>query len=34
VTLFGALAFLLERPLLRMLWAGLRPGRRVVPDGS
>jgi PST family polysaccharide transporter len=34
VTLFGALAFLLERPLLRMLWAGLRPGRRVVPAGS
>ena len=34
VTLFGALAFVLEGPLLRMLWAGLRPGRRVVPDGS
>jgi polysaccharide transporter, PST family len=34
VTLFGALAFVLEWPLLRMLWAGLRPGRRVVPDGS
>jgi O-antigen/teichoic acid export membrane protein len=34
VTLFGALAFLLERPLLRMLWAGLRPRRRAVADGS
>lgn len=32
VTIFGLLALILERPLLRLLWAGLRPSRRAHPS--
>jgi PST family polysaccharide transporter len=34
VTVFGVLALVLERSLLRMLWVGLRPDRRAVLGGS